>query len=196
MNNIDHIFNILIIGNKNVGKTSFINRFSNKNISHYNNNIYSILDYSFDYIIWIDNLTIKLIFFDNYNQDDISYNFYIADAVIILCDITDDISYKIDEFINYIKLYSNNIEYYIINNKIDKINFMYDKKEYTSKYYNISVKNNYGINNILKMIIRKLIHQKNNISNKLHFSKIEYIIDENISKKNNNCFKKIINYIC
>ena len=193
MNNINYTFNILITGNNNVGKTSLIKKYTNKEINNYNKNI---LNYNNnDTFIWLDNLSIKLNLFDHSNNYDLSNNSYfygIADVILIICDITDDKTYNIDEIIKNKKLYINNIDNYIINNKIDKINFLYDKREYTTKYHNISVKTNYGINILFKIIVRKLID--NIKKNYIDFNKIEYIIDDNNKNNNKNIFFKMFKF--
>ena len=79
---------------------------------------------------------------------------------------------------------------YIINNKIDKINFLNDKKEYTQKYHNVSTKTNYGINTIFKIIVRKLIYDIDKTNNKIIIP--EHIINYNIKKLN--FFEKILKY--
>jgi len=197
MNHINYSFNILITGNKGVGKTSFIQRYTNKKYNNYsaikipsNNTIY-LGDNFYDYILYLDNYSIKLNIYDHYNNDDFVYNYNITDAIIIICDITDEKSYNIEEYINNKDLYSNNkVEYYIINNKIDKINFLNDKKEYTQKYHNVSTKTNYGINTIFKIIVRKLIYDIDKTNNKIIIP--EHIINYNIKKLN--FFEKILKY--
>jgi GTPase SAR1 family protein len=213
MNNINYIFNILITGLDNVGKTSLIEKYTNKQYNNYSNNLDNLNYYlsnnkSYDHILWLDNYCIKLNIIDHYSNNDISTNFFIADAIIILCDITNENSYNIDEILNYKKLYCNNtINHYIVNNKVDLINLFFDKKDYTNKYFNISVKINYGINNLFKMIIRNLIdniykknHNKllvdnnNSFINNIDFNNIEYIIDHN--NNNKNFFNKLYHFFC
>jgi len=204
MSNINYTFNILITGKEYVGKTSLINRYSNKehlnytfNPNNFNTNIYN--ERFNDYITYLDNYYIKLNIIDHYSFNDIAFYFNIADIILIICDITDDNSYNIEHILKYKKLYCDRkIDHYIVNNKVDLINILNEKIEYTSKYNNISCKTGYGINNLFKMIIRRLIDDKKQSinENKIHYSKIEYIISDSESNNKSNFFNKLFKFCC
>jgi len=193
MNYINYTFNILITGNNNVGKTSLIKKYTNKDPINHNINVYD--DNCIDIVIWLDNYCIKLNIYEDSPNNHLLYT--MADVILILCDITDEETYNITDILTKIRLYSDkNINYYIANNKIDKINFFYDKKEYTNKYHNISVKTNYGINTLFKIIIRKLIDDTNKKSdtNHINFNNIEHIIDENNQNNKTNFIYKLFKF--
>jgi len=200
MNTINFTFNILITGNKGVGKTSIINKYTNKDFNNYSNKNIKLLNNNEkfnDFIVWLDNYCIKLNIIDHYDNNNILLHYSIADFIIIVCDITNIESYNIDEYINNKKNYCDKrVEYIIINNKVDKINIFNEKIEYTTKYQNISAKTNYGINILFKSIIRKLIDKYNKITklNSIDFTKIEHIIDYN--HKKSNFFMKLFKICC
>jgi GTPase SAR1 family protein len=193
MNYINYTFNILITGNNNVGKTSLIKKYTNKDPNNHNINVFD--DNCIDIVIWLDNYSIKLNIYEDSPNNHLLYS--MADVILILCDIIDDQTYNFNDILTKIRLYSEkNIDYYIVNNKIDKINLFYDKKEYTNKYHNISVKTNYGINTLFKMIIRKLIDDihKRSFNKQIEFNNIEHIIVENNKKNKRNFLYKIFKY--
>lgn len=174
MENFDHKYKIVLIGNSNTGKTSLVTRFITNNFFKKERTIGS--DFS-SKIININDKKVKLFIWDTAGQErfaEIIKVFYKdADAVIITFDITNYQSFvDIKKWITKIKNNSIKNPYIIIvATKIDMENFREIDNldvslfmtEENNKYDYMEVSSKTGINvdNLFEIIVENLIKKEN-----------------------------------
>jgi|694.fasta_scaffold103803_2 small GTP-binding protein len=174
----DHLFKIVIIGDKGAGKSCLLTQYINKNFTDSNIGI----NFDFKEFI-IDNKKIKAQFWTikDYSGEESKLNSP-YNGFIIIYDVTNKKSFKfIENKIKIINHYYENIPIIIVGNKIDEKNRNITTEEVNefSKKNNImnievSIKHNINIDLIFEKLLKKIL-EKNSKSIK-HYKCFKYSI--------------------
>jgi len=162
----DHLFKIVIFGDKDVGKSCLLSQYVNKTFTE-KKYLDIGIEFKFKELI-IDNIKIKVQIW-TINNDDIIMNYNNPNGFIIIYDVTNKDSFKyIENKINIIRNYYTieNIPIIIIGNKIDKNNRNITLEEVNefSKKNNImnieaSIKHNINVDLIFEKLLKKILEQ-------------------------------------
>lgn len=162
-------FKIVIVGDSGVGKTSFINKYIGKSFTktHVPTNGANINMISIETSLG----AVELDVWDTAGHDKFIYarqGYYdMADAVIIMFDISDKISYANSiRYYNDILNISPNVIAVICGNKVDLSNRSLRSSDITlheiigCQYYDISIKSNYNYDKIFAYLVQKLLNNE------------------------------------
>lgn len=160
-------FKIVIVGDSGVGKTSFINKYIGESFTktHVPTNGANINTISLE----TSSGVVELDVWDTAGHDKFIYTrrgyYDMADAVIIMFDISDKISYaNAIHYYNDILDVSSNVIAVICGNKVDLSNRSLRSSDITlheiigCQYYDISIKSNYNYDKIFTYLLQKLLN--------------------------------------
>lgn len=207
---IDYSFNVCLVGNSGIGKTSFAQRLKNNEFYLYHNVTIGVEFVTFLKKIEYknSNYILKWNIYDTAGQEkyaSLINSYYRLGSIILLgFDITKKKSFEeLKKWLNTINNYSNNfIKIYLFGNKLD-LNYKREIlpnnikdfiKENKLEYFEISVKDYTNINklinkiniDILDYILDKKISKEEKIQNKIKFIKDKEKKYNYIKKKENN----------
>ena len=190
-----HLFKILLLGDSAVGKSCLLLRYCENSFQE--SHLTTIgLDFRLKTVNLEDKRKIKVQIWDTAGEDRfraITRNYYRgANGIILMYDVTDQKSFEhIRDWVEKIKEDAvEEIIIYLVGNKIDLNNKRIitneeGKKlaaEYNIKYYETSVKNSIGVEEVFLSIIKEmddLFLEKNN-------KEVENPVNFNVKKKNKN----------
>lgn len=208
MNNYDYLIKCIVIGDSFVGKTTLCNILVNNNIIDIYDATIGVDFYSTTKNINELNWKIHLWDTSGYSRFSkvIEYYYKLCAICIAIFDVTDYNSFiYINKKLIEIRNINPNIYILVIGNKIDlrDINkhhnidyYISYYKEHNILYYDISIKNNIGISNLLESIINNFYNDTNIISNINGTTNITGLKTKPklllINNDNNNIFKDCI----
>ena len=183
----DFLFKIVVFGDYNTGKTSFLNYLQNyKLLGTYEPTIG--VEYSTKIIELYDDTKIKLTFWDCAGQErfrSVTNNFFKdVTAGILFFDVSCKKSYEnvIPWIKNFREHNSDKVPIILIGNKIDKDRCVSKSDvyilatDYDVVYIEISVKNGININNAIDLLIDKIISEKESNPNIIKYEEKEPLI--------------------
>lgn len=162
-------FKIVIVGDSGVGKTSFINKYIGKSFTKTHT---PTIGANINMISIETSLgVVELDVWDTAGHDKFIYDrqgyYDMADAVIIMFDISDKISYANSiRYYNDILNISPNVIAVICGNKVDLSNRSLRSSDITlheiigCQYYDISIKSNYNYDKIFAYLVQKLLNNE------------------------------------
>ena len=192
--NFDYRFNIIILGTRFSGKTSIVRRYINDTFTGQHTLLIGYVRE--DKILEINNKLVKLDIYDKYNPSyrfaTLSKTYYKSrDGAIIVCNLFEDAYYDVEGIIKEIKSNADpETQVIILANKCDeeknlkveeKIKKLADK--YNIKYFEVSAKTGYNINEGFNVLINDMIAEWENPKKRI----IELENDDKKNKKDKKC---------
>ena len=194
--NFDYRFNIIILGTRFSGKTSIVRRYINDTFTGQHTLLIGYVRE--DKILEINNKLVKLDIYDKYNPSyrfaTLSKTYYKSrDSAIIVCNLFEDAYYDVEGIIKEIKSNADPETQIII--FVNKCDLEYDIKakeeikkladKYNIKYFEVSAKTGYNINEGFNALINDMLAEWENFSKRI----IELENSDEKSKKYKKCAK-------